>query len=392
MSYQFIHIEDYGINISKKRSNNGTSEKYKKETKGRSVSQIISEAKRDNGFCSHVEKPEEPIILYGKSLDEVEKLAMEYHSKTKIIDKNGKEKKLRSDANVLLAGVISLNRENMEIWEDYKNDSIAYLKNKYGKKLISVIEHTDEEHPHIHFYCIQDIGKKFDLIHDGKKALFENRDKKKHDQNIAYLNAMREMQERFWKVVSANYGLSKDGPKRQRLSRKDYFKQKREIKLIKQAKEQAKTEGYKFAIDDFESKNWLNKIATSFTVKNSILHEAASRGDRYKKGLSNTKKKLVNTEKDLEETEKELTSLKDNFKERVNNQTSLLKDKNNKLTVENENIKKQNDQLEHENKNLKTILEESLPLYELLKNKYGDRFEEWKESLFNTMKTKLKLK
>ena len=48
MSYQFIHIEDYGINISKKRSNNGTSEKYKKETKGRTVSQIISEAKRDN--------------------------------------------------------------------------------------------------------------------------------------------------------------------------------------------------------------------------------------------------------------------------------------------------------------------------------------------------------
>ena len=50
MSYQFIHIEDYGINISKKRSNNGTSEKYKKETKGRSVSQIISEAKRDSSI------------------------------------------------------------------------------------------------------------------------------------------------------------------------------------------------------------------------------------------------------------------------------------------------------------------------------------------------------
>ncbi|MCP6122308.1 plasmid recombination protein, partial [Klebsiella pneumoniae] len=213
MSYQFIHIEDYGINISKKRSNNGTSAKYKKETKGRSVSQIISEAKRDNGFCSHVEKPEDPIILYGKSLDEVEKLAMEYHSKTKIIDKNGKEKKLRSDANVLLAGVISLNRENMEIWEDYKNDSIAYLKNKYGKKLISVIEHTDEEHPHIHFYCIQDIGKKFDLIHDGKKALHENKDKKKHDQNIAYLDSMRAFQEDFFKVVSSNYGLSKGGPR-----------------------------------------------------------------------------------------------------------------------------------------------------------------------------------
>jgi hypothetical protein len=45
MSYQFIHIEDYGINISKKRSNNGN-EKYKKETKGRSVSQIICRSKK----------------------------------------------------------------------------------------------------------------------------------------------------------------------------------------------------------------------------------------------------------------------------------------------------------------------------------------------------------
>ena len=391
MSYQFIHIEDYSKTISKKKKNDGK-EKYNKETKGRSVRDIIAEAKREKGNCPHVENPTEPILLYGKNLDEVERLVYEYHDKTKLKDKNGKEKKLRSDANILLAGVVSLNKDNADIWDEYKKDAIAFLSNKYGKKLVSVIEHTDEENPHFHFYVIQDVGKRFDLIHDGKKALFENRDKKKHDQNIAYLNAMREMQERFWKVVSANYGLSKDGPKRQRLSRKDYFKQKREIKLIKQAKEQAKTEGYKFAIDDFESKNWLNKIATSFTVKNSILHEAASRGDRYKKGLSNTKKKLVNTEKDLEETEKELTSLKDNFKERVNNQTSLLKDKNNKLTIENENIKKQNEQLEHENKNIKTILEESLPLYELLKNKYGDRFEEWKESLFNTMKTKLKLK
>lgn len=391
MSYQFIHIEDYSKVISKKRGNGGKG-KYNEETKGRSVRDIIAEAKREEGNCPHVENPKPPLLLYGKNLDEVEKLAYEYHENTKLTDKNGKEKKLRSDANILLAGVVSLNRENEDIWDEYKNDAIAFLSNKYGKKLVSVIEHTDEANPHFHFYVIQDPGKRFDLIHDGKKALFENRDKKKHDQNIAYLNAMRKVQEDFFRVVSSNYGLSKDGPKRKRTSRKDYFKQKREIKLIQQVKEQAKIDGYNFAVDDFHGKSWLNKVVTSFTVKNRTLQEATARGDRYKKGLSSTKKKLKNTESDLEETEKELSSLKDNFKERVNNQTSLLKDKNNKLTVENENIKKQNEQLEHENKNLKTILEESLPLYELLKNKYGDRFEEWKESLFNTMKTKLKLK
>ena len=391
MSYQFIHVEDYSKVIAKKRGNGGKG-KYNEETKGRSVRDIIAEAKREEGNCPHVENPKPPLLLYGKNLDEVEKLAYKYHENTKLTDKNGKEKKLRSDANILLAGVVSLNRENEDIWDEYKNDAIAFLSNKYGKKLVSVIEHTDEANPHFHFYVIQDPGKRFDLIHDGKKALFENRDKKKHDQNIAYLNAMRKVQEDFFRVVSSNYGLSKDGPKRKRTSRKDYFKQKREIKLIQQVKEQAKIDGYNFAVDDFHGKSWLNKVATSFAVKNSTLQEATARGDRYKKGLSSTKKKLKNTESDLEETEKELSSLKDNFKERVNNQTSLLKDKNNKLTVENENIKKQNEQLEHENKNLKTILEESLPLYELLKNKYGDRFEEWKESLFNTVKTKLKFK
>ncbi|EGP2495492.1 hypothetical protein IYP40_004835 [Salmonella enterica] len=388
MSYQFIHIEDYGINISKKRSNNGTSEKYKKETKGRSVSQIISEAKRDNGFCSHIEKPEEPIILYGKSLDEVEKLAMEYHSKTKIIDKNGKEKKLRSDANVLLAGVISLNRENMEIWEDYKNDSIAYLKNKYGKKLISVIEHTDEEHPHIHFYCIQDIGKKFDLIHDGKKALYENKDKKKHDQNIAYLNAMRDFQEDFFKVVSSNYGLSKDGPKRARMSRSDYFKLGREVKLINQVKIKAKKDAYKFAIDEFRNENWLNKITTSFDFNRKSLEEATRRGDKYKKSLGSKNKKL----KALEDIETKYNDLRKDFKIRVNNQTELLRNKNSDLENENKKIKQENTDLISENQNLKTTLEESFPLYELLKNKYGDRFEEWKDNLFNTVKSKLKFK
>ena len=387
MSYQFIHIEDYSRTIAKKKKNDGK-EKYNKETKGRSVRDIIAEAKREIGNCPHVENPKDPILLFGVDLDEVEKLAYEYHENTKLTDKNGKEKKLRSDANILLAGVVSLNRENEDIWDEYKKDAIAFLSNKYGKKLVSVIEHTDEENPHFHFYVIQDGGKRFDLIHDGKKALFENRDKKKHDQSIAYLNAMREMQERFWKVVSANYGLSKDGPKRQRLSRKDYFKQKREIKLIKQAKEQAKTEGYKFAIDDFESKNWLNKIATSFTIKNSILHEAASRGDRYKKGLSNTKKKLLNTEKDLEEAEKELTSLKDNFKARVNNQTEILRNKNryleninNNLNIENNKIKTENQKLLSENTSLKTENTEYKTFMDRVKKYFGDRFPEFLQKI-----------
>jgi hypothetical protein len=388
MSYQFIHIEDYGRNAAKKTKNDGKNKKYNDETKGRSVSQIISEAKRENGFCPHVEKPEDPILLYGVGLEEVERLAIEYHENTKIADKNGKVKKLRTDANILLAGVISLNRENIEIWNDYKNDSIAYLKNKYGKNLISVIEHTDEEHPHIHFYCIQDIGKRFDLMHDGKKALFENKDKKKHDQNIAYLDSMRAFQEDFFKVVSSNYGLSKDGPRRARMSRSDYFKLGREVKLINQVKLKAKKDGYKFAIDEFESKNWLNKITASISFNKDSLNEAVSRGNKYKKSLSSKTKKL----KELEDIETKYNDLRKDFKVRVNNQTENLRNKNNTIESENENIKNKNKELEEENKKLKTTLEETSPLYELLKNKFGDQFEEWKNNLFKSFRSKIKPK
>lgn len=326
MSYQFIHIEDYSRTIAKKKKNDGK-EKYNKETKGRSVRDIIAEAKREEGNCPHVENPTEPILLYGKSLDEVERLVYEYHDKTKLKDKNGKEKKLRSDANILLAGVVSLNKDNADIWDDYKNDAIAYLSNKYGKKLVSVIEHTDEANPHFHFYVIQDPGKRFDLIHDGKKALFENKDKIKHEQNIAYLNAMRDFQEDFFKVVSSNYGLSKDGPKRARMSRSDYFKLGREVKLINQVKIKAKKDAYKFAIDEFRNENWLNKITTSFDFNRKSLEEATRRGDKYKKSLGSKNKKL----KALEDIETKYNDLRKDFKIRVNNQTELLRNKNSDL-------------------------------------------------------------
>lgn len=394
MSYQFIHIEDYSKTVAKKKKNDGK-EKYKKETKGRSVREIIAEAKREPGNCPHVKNPHDPIFLYGKSLDEVEKLAYEYHDQTKLTDKNGKEKKLRSDANILLAGVVSLSRDNEDIWDEYKNDAIAFLSNKYGKKLISVIEHTDEANPHFHFYVIQDKGKRFDLIHDGKKALFDNKDKKKHDQNIAYLDSMRAFQEDFYRVVSSNYGLTKDGPKRARLSRSDYFKQSREVRLLDQVKLKAEQKAYKFAIDDFQGQSWLNKIATATRFKQSSLDKALIKN----KELLDKKikyKKLVSTKnsriEELEETESKYNDLRRDFKDRVNNQTEMLSKKNKALSFENEQIKTKNKDLEEENKDLKNSLEKTLPLYENLKKILGDKFEDWRNEVFNKAKSKIKFK
>lgn len=309
MSYQFIHIEDYSVNVSKKKANQ---EKFNDETKGRSLRQIIAEAKREPGNCPHVDSPEAPALLYGVDLDELEAMALNYHEKTRIKDKNGKEKKLRSDANIILAGVVSLSAENIEFWDDYKKDAINFLKEKYGDKLKCVIEHRDEANPHIHFYCVQDVNERFDLIHDGKKALFENKNKIKSEQNKAYKEAMRGFQEDFFLKVSSNYGLTKDGPKRARISRAEYMKHKKEVELInllrkktdqevnllvsnaeldiKNQKKKAnseiillkektiasattegKKEGYISAIKDFSDKNYINKIAFSRTFNSKLI-------------------------------------------------------------------------------------------------------------------------
>lgn len=301
MSYQFIHYENYSINISKKKAkeNKSKRENYNNETTGRNLREVIAEAKREPGNFRHVDHAEEPILLYGVELDEVERLALEYHSKTKIkVNVKGEEKErgLRKDANIILAGIVSLAAENIDFWEDYKNDAMKYLKNKYGDKLKSVVEHTDEDNPHFHYYVIQNQGEIFDLVHDGKRAMLENKDKIKSDQNKAYKKAMREFQKDFWLNVSSKYGLMKDGPKLTRKTHAQYEAEKRQVRLINELKtkteieinilkektkkeiqrqktktdleinsikEKARADAFSFAIKEFNNKSTFNKIIFS---------------------------------------------------------------------------------------------------------------------------------
>jgi len=92
MSYQFIHLEDYSIEASTKKS------EYNKESEGNNLRSIIAEAKREPGnIPSTVIEVKEPVLLYGEDLDTLEQMALNYHKNTKLKDKNGKEKKLRKD-------------------------------------------------------------------------------------------------------------------------------------------------------------------------------------------------------------------------------------------------------------------------------------------------------
>lgn len=88
--------------------------------------------------------------------DRYEDLAEEY----RIVDRNGRERKLRSDANIAFAGIIKPDKESMDgLSKDEQdrllNDSFNAICNIYSKKGMKIefaVIHRDEGNPHMHYF------------------------------------------------------------------------------------------------------------------------------------------------------------------------------------------------------------------------------------------------
>ena len=78
----------------------------------------------------------------------------------RIVDKNGKEKRLRSDANIAFAGIIkpdsafmsSLDRKQQAKFLRDSMDCIREIYNKRGMSVDMCVAHVDEGNPHIHYF------------------------------------------------------------------------------------------------------------------------------------------------------------------------------------------------------------------------------------------------
>ena len=140
-------------------------------------------------------------------------------------------RKLRIDAPVMLAGVLSYPRDGQH-WDLFREQAVGWLRGKYGDRLVSVIEHQDEEHPHLHFYCVPLPGEDFDLLHEGRAASAKvKRDtaaaKGQHhasQMRLAYNTAMKGWQDELHAGVGIYLGLARMGPKRMRLKDRGQWK------------------------------------------------------------------------------------------------------------------------------------------------------------------------
>lgn len=426
MKSQFMHVELYSREEpAKKTINKSKNLNHQSDVRTTTVGGVLSEMKREEGFTSHLEQVNAPQVLYG-SIDALERSIERYEAEYKTTDKNGKEKKLRKDACILLAGVVSLDRADEEIWEEYKTKSIEYLKNKYGENLKCVVEHTDETNPHFHFYVVGNQKQDLNLLHDGKLAVSKlaKEDKKKLHQT-AYTEAMIKFQDDFYTQVSNKFGLSRTGeePRERYKSRPDYlrFKKRQEAalnilsdmeKFEAEEKEKARKTGYSNGAKQFQKKSWAIKLTEAIKLlgkehkaeldkKEKELKKIELEKGKIESELNLKKEELsdaykqrnyasmkngvyINQVNDLKKENKLLLPYKDQFDLKLQQEKKPLQAEVKELTSENNNLKSENTELKKDNLDFKEFIEG-------VKNHYGSKFQEWYEEVFNP-KTKTKPK
>jgi len=273
---QFIHAYTYS-------KSGGQKGDYK-------ISGCIGEAFRDEGFTSHLAKPDKGKIkvVYG-SREAVEAAIQNYQNK----HKDSRGHRLRKDGKSLLAGVFSWPPGTSK--KKFLTDLVivlSWLKNEYGSGLRCVISHEDEiftdvkdhegeTHCHIHFFVVPEPGQKMSLYHEGLKAKERSRAEGEniYAQDAKYKWAMGDWQERINREVGKKLGLEKAKPKKlqeKRLSRREY-------KIIQSAKEKAK------------------KIKASADAVYKKAEAALSEAKQQAKKNSQIEKEMINREKTMNE-------------------------------------------------------------------------------------------
>lgn len=224
-SYQFFHLETYAI-------------KPKKGTNRQSAESVARECQRLEKSFPHIKNPQEPILLHGIQ-------PLEALEQTRELIKNCTDslnRRLRIDSQVISYGFLSVKvkptKENNESFfiKKWEKDTIDFLKNRFGDSFKSCVKHLDEEWIHVHICITPKLDENGDLdlnsFHPGLAAQRACKATTKKEKDHAYNDAMRTLQDEYYAAVSIRNGLLRYGAKRRRLTRKEWYNQKRYAKLI----------------------------------------------------------------------------------------------------------------------------------------------------------------
>jgi hypothetical protein len=120
----------------------------------------------------------------------------------------------------------------------WRRDTIGHAKNVWSDELICVVEHSDETYPHIHFCVLPKLPPNRRLtiaaVHPGHRAAMDasKAGHTRRQQKSAYNAAMVVFQDQYYQEVGAKHGLTRLGPRRQRLSRQEWKDQNRQAEAL----------------------------------------------------------------------------------------------------------------------------------------------------------------
>lgn len=237
---QFVHIQTFS---------------RKANPAGQSVTQIFGELLRDPQFSRHLDDPHPPETVDGVPPEElVARHDVMINAARVTVKVKGKThyRSIRQDRHTLLTAIasypltwdqISGNPEEEEALRAWESRNVAFFRNLFGEQYQATYRHTDEPYPHLHVYALPELipGVDATLLHPGKrvKGLIETRERAQGRAprealaaaNRALKAAMRDFQDDYYLNVGEPCGLLRIGPRRQRLSRKDYRAQKHAARL-----------------------------------------------------------------------------------------------------------------------------------------------------------------
>jgi hypothetical protein len=256
MGFQFVRVELFS----------------RKGRAGRSTGFIFDEVSRVPSASMHVREPGTPIVVIGLAPDALRDLhdGRAVEARTEV--KGGKSRAVRQDQNTLAAIVLS-HPATMEEYRsspevaakvaDWERRSIAWLREQYGDRLVSVIRHEDESHPHLHGYVLpDDSAMTAARLHPGVQAKAavkaagprQGEDDKALGKraDAAYKAALRAWLDDYHVKVAQPSGLLRLGPGKRHLSRAAWHEEKHQADALRTAL--AKATDLKAKGDAFTSK------------------------------------------------------------------------------------------------------------------------------------------
>jgi hypothetical protein len=233
MGCQFVHIDAYARAGARSKCGG----------RRHSITNILAELVREPHACSHIDNPRAPNVIFG--VHPAEAVATATDRASRAVDKIGRS--LRCDTPVLVAAVISWPVPMAKItsdcvegerYETFRRDVVEWLRRAFGEDLLSCIEHSDERFPHLHALAVpplrSDRRMTISDVHPGFRArkLAEENGQDRKNCDKAYCAAMRKFQDDFYRAVGIQHGLTRLGPKQQRLSRAQWIAQKKQAQVV----------------------------------------------------------------------------------------------------------------------------------------------------------------